>query len=99
MPQLINAVTPLGEARAALAESYDLRFSKAVEKATAGVRARLESQIPAIEWPLLAPLIFQINRLKQQRDAVILAHNFQTPPIFQVVALTVVVGWKSLDRL
>jgi quinolinate synthase len=86
MPQLINAVTPLGEARAVLAESYDLRFSRAVERATAGVRARLESQIPAIEWPLLAPLIFQINRLKQQRDAVILAHNFQAPPIFFGVA-------------
>jgi quinolinate synthase len=86
MPQLINAVTPLAEARTALAESYDLRFTKAVDKATAGIKARLENQVPAVEWPLLAPLIFQINRLKQQRDAVILAHNFQVPPIFYGVA-------------
>jgi quinolinate synthase len=86
MPQLINAVTPLAEARASLAESYDLRFTKAVEKATAGVRARLAQQIPAIEWPLLAPLIFHINRLKRRRDAVILAHTFQAPPIFFGVA-------------
>jgi quinolinate synthase len=86
MPQLINAVTPLAEARASLAESYDLRFTRAVEKATAGIRARLESQIPAIEWPLLAPLIFQINRLKRRRDAVIFAHDFQAPPIFFGVA-------------
>jgi quinolinate synthase len=86
MPQLINAVTPLGDARAALAASYDLSFSKAVEKATAGVLDRLRDRVPAIEWPFLAPLIFQINRLKKQRDAVILAHNYQAPPIFFGVA-------------
>jgi len=86
MPQLINAITPLGEARAALNSSYDLSFSKAVEKATGGVFERIKDKVPAIEWPLLAPLIFQINRLKKKRDAVVLAHNYQVPPIFFGVA-------------
>jgi hypothetical protein len=36
------------------------------------------------------------DRVTRKRMASIGA---QTPPIFQVVALTVVVGWKSLERL
>jgi len=31
MVQMINALTPLAEARAILAESFDLKFSKAIE--------------------------------------------------------------------
>jgi quinolinate synthase len=86
MIQTINATTPLAEARAMLADSYDLKFSKAVEAATAPIFDRIRDRIPPVEWPLLAPLIFQINRLKGDRDAVILAHRYQTPQIFYGVA-------------
>lgn len=86
MVQLINATTALDTARATLASSYDLRFSKAVETATAGIFERLQRVVPAVEWPLLAPLIFHINRQKQRRGAVILAHRYQAPPIFFGVA-------------
>lgn len=86
MVQLINGVTPLDEARALLGQSFDLKFSKSVEKATADLFERVKDKLPAVEWPFFAPLIFQINRLKKQKNALILAHTYQAPQIFFGVA-------------
>lgn len=42
---------------------------------------RWGSVIPEIEWDVQASLIERIRRLKKQRKAAILAHNYQMPEI------------------
>ncbi|WP_395667194.1 quinolinate synthase NadA [Methylocella sp.] len=48
--------------------------------------ARVQHAIPAIEWPVYAAEIDAIMTLKRQRNAVVLAHNYQTPEIFHCVS-------------
>ncbi|WP_417676107.1 quinolinate synthase NadA [Roseibium sp.] len=63
-----------------------LDYTPEVAEATAPIYEKVRHIVPAIEWPVLAPTIHAINRLKKERNAVVLAHNYMTPDIFHGVA-------------
>jgi quinolinate synthase len=64
----------------------DLAYTPEVAAETANLYERVKRVIPPIEWPGFAPYIKAINDLKKARNAVVLAHNYMTPEIFNCVA-------------
>ncbi len=64
----------------------ELRYTPEIAEITAPLYERVSRIIPKVEWPVYAPYVAAINELKAQRNAVILAHNYQTPEVFHCVA-------------
>jgi len=68
-----------------LSENGPLEFTAQVEAETAGVWDKVKHHVTPLEWRVQAPLIAEINRLKREKNAAILAHNYMTPDIFHGV--------------
>jgi quinolinate synthase len=60
-------------------------FTPEVQAETAAIWEKVRRHVTPMEWRSQAPLISAINKLKRERRAVILAHNYMTTDIFHGV--------------
>ncbi|HRO15179.1 MAG TPA: quinolinate synthase NadA [Paracoccus sp. (in: a-proteobacteria)] len=72
--------------RDVLRTHYDLAPSMELARSMCDIHARMGRVVPMLDWAIHAPYVAAINRLKRERNAVVLAHNYMPPQIYHGIA-------------
>ncbi len=67
-------------------QDFKLAYTPGVAKEAAPLYDRVKRVVNELDWATFAPYILEINRVKKQIGAVVLAHNYMTPEIYHCVS-------------
>src|SRR5208283_5243570 len=77
---------PLEDAMIALPERLNLPYTDAVARATSHLHSKIARTVTPAEWELYAPYVARIEELKRERNAIVLAHHYQSAEIYGCVS-------------